>query len=272
MTGPGRQLSRRTFLRLGLGLGAAGVCSCFFPARLLAATAQVDAATAKRLMAEFQDLCQGVAAWLGPRVGAGKASAIAQACQARFAALIPGLPDLGPANRNAESFMEAVWLTAITQAMRAHGLPESQAGRLLYDLCAEEMAQRPADQLRAQGQAMFTPRGRAELKAWAEESQKRRFPADWVGVAVLGEGGSFDVGYDYSECGAVKYFQANGVAAVAPYFCLNDFLLSRAQGTGLARVHTIGQGDALCDFRYKKDRPVVQSWETEVPRFAKKAG
>jgi hypothetical protein len=66
----------------------------------------------------------------------------------------------------------------------------------------------------------------------------------------------------------VKFFRAHGVAAVAPYFCLNDFLTSRAQGTGLSRAHTLGQGDALCDFRYTENGPVAQSWETETPRFA----
>jgi len=56
---------------------------------------------------------------------------------------------------------------------------------------------------------------------------------------------------------------------VAPYFCVNDFTLSTAQGAGLARVHTLAQGDGLCDFRYTLGRPVVQGWDTETPRFGK---
>ena len=38
-------------------------------------------------------------------------------------------------------------------------------------------------------------------------------------------------------------------------------------GTGLRRQGTLAQGDALCDFRYKKGRAVVQDWQSEVPRF-----
>lgn len=267
------QLSRRTFLRFGLAFGAGfGACACFFPSRLLAAAAAPSPARAQALQAQFSGVSQGAQAWLTPRTGAAKAAAIATESRARFAALLPSLPDIGPGNRNQESLMQAVWLTAITQAMQAHAQPERDAGRLLYDLCQEEMSQTPPQRLRAQGQAMFTPQGRAELAAWAQRTQARRYPGDWVGTAVFGDGVAFDLGYDYSECGAVKFFKANGVGAVAPYFCLNDFVLSRAQGTGLARVHTIGQGDALCDFRYKKDGPVTQSWDTEEPRFAQKAG
>ncbi|MBI5518591.1 MAG: L-2-amino-thiazoline-4-carboxylic acid hydrolase [Desulfovibrio sp.] len=270
--------SRRSFLGTGIRLGLAGACACFFPASLLAAQqspAGLDPARTDGLKAEFAGVSMGAEAWLAPRVGALRAGRMAKDSRERFAALIPSIPDLGPGNRNQESLMQAVWLTAITQALREHGLREKEAGRLMYDLCEEEMRRQPAERLRARGQAMFTPQGRQELAAWARDTQKRRHPGDWVGKAVFGEGAGggpagFDLGYDYSECGAVKYFRANGVGAVAPYFCLNDFVLSRAEGTGLSRVHTIAQGDGLCDFRYKKDGPVTQSWDTEVPRFEKR--
>ena len=153
--------------------------------------------------------------------------------------------------------------------MQAAGLPLRDAGRLFYDLCAQEMAKSRAEDAHAKGQVMFSAAGREALKRWADGTQQRRHPGDWVAVAVFGDGQNFDVGYDYTECGAVKFFTAHGVAGVAPYFCLNDFTLSRSQGTGLTRVHTLGQGDALCDFRYKQDGPVTQSWESEVPRFEK---
>lgn len=220
-----------------------------------------------RLMADFTGVSQGVQAMLSTRLGVQGAADLAQDCRARFAALIPAIPDIGPGNRNQESLLEAVWLTAITQAMTAGGLAARDAGRVLYDLCAEEMNQRPAAGLRTSGQAMFTPKGRAQLAAWAKATQQRRYPGDWVGEAVFGDGKSFDVGYDYSQCGAVTFFAAHGVAQVARYFCLNDFILSRAQGTGLTRAHTLGQGDTLCDFRYKKDGPVSQDWESEERRW-----
>ena len=262
-------LARRRFLNFGLVAG----CSCFFPGHLVAAPSSekpaVDGARAQRWQSEFDELSRGAQAWLAPRVGHASAAAVAKQSRACFAALIASIPEIGSDNRNRESLLEAVWLTAIAQAMQAAGLPLRDAGRLFYDLCAQEMAQSRAADAHAKGQVMFSPAGRASLKRWAAETQQRRYPGDWVAVAVFGDGRAFDVGYDYSECGAVKFFTAHGVAGVAPYFCLNDFTLSRSQGTGLTRVHTIGQGDALCDFRYKQDGAVPQSWETEVPCFEK---
>jgi hypothetical protein len=264
-------------LKLGLGLGlTAGACACFFPARLLAASPKPDfkpdPKRAQRLAQGFAGVTQGAQAWLTQAVGPQEATAVGRACPAALAALLPRVPDIGPANRNEVSLEEAVWLAALTRAMRARKLPEAMAGRLFYDLCEQEMAEQLATPATAQalaeaGAALFGPAGREDLLTWTRETQKRRHPADWVGKAVLGDGQDFDLGYDYSQCGAVKYFKANGVEKVAPYFCLNDFSMSKAMGTGLARVHTIGQGDGLCDFRYKQGRPVTQSWETEAARI-----
>ena len=266
-----KQPARRRFLNFGFAAG----CSCFFPGQLIAASGSEqpvgDDVRAQRLQDEFAGMSQGVQAWLTPRVGEQRAAAIAAQSRACFAALIGSIPDIGSDNRNQESLTEAVWLTAIAQAMQAAGLPLRDAGRLFYDLCAQEMAQSRAEDAHAKGQVMFSLAGRESLKRWAERTQQRRYPADWVAVAVFGDGQTFDVGYDYTECGAVKFFAAHGVAGVAPYFCLNDFTLSRSQGTGLTRLHTLGQGDALCDFRYQQDGAVTQSWESEVPRFENKA-
>ena len=269
MSQPKNPLARRRFLNAGLVAG----CSCFFPGQLIAAQSAgkvaVDSARTQRLQDEFEGLSQGAQAWLTPRVGQAQAAAIATQSRACFTALIGSIPDIGSDNRNQESLIEAVWLTAIAQAMQASGLPLRDAGRLFYDLCEREMAQSRAEDAHAKGQVMFSPAGRDSLKRWADGTQQRRYAGDWVAVAVFGDGKTFDVGYDYSACGAAKFFAAHGVAGVAPYFCLNDFTLSRSQGTGLTRSHTIGQGDALCDFRYKQDGAVNQSWESEVPRFEK---
>jgi hypothetical protein len=129
------------------------------------------------------------------------------------------------------------------------------------------LASAPAQQMLAHGAEYFSEQAYAYLREWTAQSQERRYPGDWVGVAKFGDGQSFDVGHDYTQCGAVLLFRAHGQEDAAPYFCLNDFLFSRYEGTGLQRVHTIAQGDALCDFRYKKGRPVTQDWDTETPRF-----
>ena len=56
--------------------------------------------------------------------------AVARACPAALAALLPRVPDIGPANRNEVSLEEAVWLAALTHAMRSRRLPEAVGGRV----------------------------------------------------------------------------------------------------------------------------------------------
>lgn len=50
-----------------------------------------------------------------------------------------------------------------------------------------------------------------------------------------------------------------------------DFPRSKAYGTGLRRTKTLAAGDGVCNFRYKKGRPVVNDWSTEIGRLRAKA-
>jgi len=256
-------VSRRLVLKAGL----VGVCSCLLPWRALAAENFYLTNRAQHL-ADFKSVCTGAEKWLAAKFPGQTAKAVTEDAMRRFERLLPGMPDIGgQSNRNQPFLIMAGWLTALFQAMREKGLAARDAGRLLYDLNAADWAALPRERARAMGAALFSPHYLTSLQAWAAASQKRLFPGDWVGQAVPGDGKTFDVGYDYTECGAVKYFKAQGVPEVAPYFCLNDFLASKAQGTGLVRQGTLAQGAVRCDFRYKRDRPVTQDWETEVPRF-----
>ena len=261
-------ISRRFFLRAGL----VGACACLIPWSAMGQTPPAPSgfylANKDKFLADFKGVCAGAEKWIAARTTADTAKAVAADALRRYESLLPGLPDLGGrANRNQPFITLAGWLTALCQAMREKGLAAKDAGRLLYDLNTADWAGVPPEKAKAMGAALFSPAYFASLKEWAEASQKRQHPGDWVGRAIPGDGKTFDLGYDYTECGVVKYFKSQGVAEVAPYFCLNDFLASRAQGTGLSRQHTLAQGDALCDFRYKQGRPVTQDWNTEVPRF-----
>lgn len=253
--------------RFVLKAGALGLCSCLLPWRVFAADSYYQA-NRTQLLADFTNVCAGAEKWLAPRMSAQTAKAVTADAKRRFERLLPGMPDIGgQENRNQPFLVMAGWLTALYQAMREKGRSAADAGRLLYDLNAADWAALPRERARAMGQALFSSQSLASLKKWAADSQQRRYPGDWVGRVVPGDGATFDVGYDYTECGAVKYFRSQGAAEVAPYFCLNDFLASKAEGTGLVRKGTIAQGAPRCDFRYKRDRPVTQSWDTEVPHW-----
>ena len=57
----------------------------------------------------------------------------------------------------------------------------------------------------------------ARLK-WSKESHKRKYENDWV-VDILPGNESYDLGYDYHECGICKLCQDEGCPDLAAYLC-----------------------------------------------------
>lgn len=92
----------------------------------------------------------------------------------------------------------------------------------------------------------------ARLK-WSEESHKRKYENDWV-VDILPGNESYDLGYDYHECGICKLCQDEGCPDLAAYLCRMDYVLADIMHMKLVRTGTIAERAAFCDFRYSKPR------------------
>lgn len=86
---------------------------------------------------------------------------------------------------------------------------------------------------------------------WSEETHKRRYENDWV-LDVLDKTESYELGYDYLECGVCKLCQDEGCPELAKYLCRFDFILADIMGMKLERTMTIADGYPKCDFRYSR--------------------
>lgn len=260
------EVSRRALVLHSLWLSLAALpCGRLRAAAISPAGADYYLARRADLTAAFAGVLEGAVPVWQRRYGAGAAEEMRREAEAGFAAELPGLPDVGGERNWDSTFIPlAAWYVALYGAVRRRGGTAEEVGRLVYDLNRDALAATPAAERSREGEALFSAQGLADKRAWAEWTQKRELPANWVATFIPGRSGEFDFGYDYSECGVLKYFRARGVAELAPFFCLNDFLTSAALATGLARVHTLAQGDPLCDFRYRRDRPVTQGWESEI--------
>jgi hypothetical protein len=268
-------ISRRKFVTFALG---ASVC-CLWPAPFWAGAMGPTSETGgeknyyqahrEELLKAFQETNRGARQYLAARDGENLANAVTREAASRFSSLLPRLPDVGgEQNIDLPYLPIAAWYLAYYQPMQAHGKTAADVGRMIYDLYETELAGYPKAQALAEGSRWFTRPALEKMQRWAAWTQKRAYPANWVATFIPGDGGDFDFGYDYRECAIVKYLHSKKASELAPYVCLNDFLKSRAFGTGLRRSKTLAQGDAVCDFRYKKGRPVNQDWDTEVPKFS----
>lgn len=104
------------------------------------------------------------------------------------------------------------------------------------------------------------------------KTQERRYPGDWLGRFIEGDGKDFDCGIDITECGICKFYSAQGAEELAPYLCLSDFVVSDAFDRRLVRYKTLAEGADVCDFRYKKCRRTFVNHlrEGRPPRFPDK--
>lgn len=261
-------MKRRTFLQTSLSLLLLPCCSWQFPTIATAGGSRYYQARQAQLLGEFQGVLRGAQAMLTPEISSNRAQSIVQEATSRFQKLLPELPDVGgEQNINAEFIPIAAWYASLLPAMQEQNLSAERTGKLIYDLNCFDYTNKPAAVLQAEGEELFSPASLQRWRQWTTESQKKEFSANWVARFIEGDGDAFDFGIEYSECGVVKYLQSQNAAAAAPYVCINDFLKSKAIGSGLERTKTIAAGDGHCNFRYKKGRPVTQDWNTEVTRL-----
>ena len=251
------RFTRREFCSFALGACAALLLPC--PCMASIAQGIGKPVSDEALNAEFAGMCDGAQQMLTGQRPAQDLSAMFAEAKKVHARLLP-LPDIGgPENLTYPSFLVGPQYVALYEAMRPHGFSARDVGKLVYDLAVYSMAEQK-ELYRANGQRFFSPQYFALLQAWAQRSQQRRYPLDWVQTVFRGDGTGIDIGVDYTECGLMKYFAAQGVPELAPYPCQIDFPTARAEGTGLARTTTLASDGKVCDFRYKQGREVTQGW------------
>jgi hypothetical protein len=221
-----------------------------------------------KLMEFFKQVNQGCFLYLSSRFNPELARQVTTRAPQVLERLLPEMPNIGGEKNMMTPFLTyAAWYVAFYRAMKSQGLSATDTGRMMYDLVVMKLGMESRQEALAQGAAQFTPDYYAKMKKWCDWSQKRTYPADWVGRFIEGRGSDFDYGLDFTQCGAVLLFQKQKITEVAPYFCLIDFPRSAHLGTGLVRTKTIALGQGVCDFRYKKGRPVKQNWDTEAPKI-----
>jgi hypothetical protein len=215
------------------------------------------------------DFCASTETVLGTRFGQSRAKGLVQDIRREYEALALDAPYIGGEdNIFTEWLTYGVYYLAVYQVLQSLGQTVEQAGQIIYETY-ETMADSPAWMLRLVGGLKYGERYVEQLRTAAVESQKRRYPGDWMCTFVEGDGEAFDYGLDITECGICKFYRAHGADELAPYMCLSDYVVSQAFGRGLVRYKTIAEGAEVCDFRYKQGRetfvyPLRDGWP---PRF-----
>jgi pimeloyl-ACP methyl ester carboxylesterase len=191
--------------------------------------------------------------------GQAEGEAIARESLRSFEALLPEIPYIGgDENRYTRNLYLTAAMLAMYRSLQAHGATVEEAARLIYLGTASFFNSVPTRWLmRWQGRRMLGRRRREQLTRSAAISQQRSYRDDWVYGVVEGDGRSFEMGMDFTECGIVKYLDREGAPELAPFLCWIDYPQFAAMGLRLDRTETIAQGGHRCDFRVSRGAPTL---------------
>ena len=115
--------------------------------------------------------------------------------------------------------------------------------------------------------ALFSGLRHRQAQKEARRSRQRRYPDDWVYEYVPGDGTSYDLGRDYTECAIVKFLHAQDADELCPYLCDLDWVAAEVMGYGFKRTKTLAWGCDRCDLRMTKDATTTAPWP---PRFVER--
>jgi len=178
-----------------------------------------------------------------------------------YAFLIPKFPYIG-GRRNpfTTNLVQAGYGLALYRALHKRGGTLEQAGELIHLGIELQLKQIPAFLRRWMALYKYSASSIRKMKERARISHQRRYPGDWVFEVIDGDGQSFDVGMDFSECGIDKFMRKMGAEALTPYLCNTDYVLFGACGMELQRTKALSWGCDCCNFRIKKNGSMPPAW------------
>jgi hypothetical protein len=186
-----------------------------------------------------------------------------------FGLLLPELPDLG-GERNFfnASIIASVAALAYIRALEKREMPAEKINQSLYEIYFDAYSSLPRVIKMLLRWNEFSGKHLRQLKAFAEWTQARDHPENYVVEFVPGDGVNFDYGFNCTDCAVLQFYRRMDAEEHVPYICLGDFAASRALKTGLGRTTTLSNGAALCDFRYKKNQESLPGQRLEdLPEY-----
>ena len=186
------------------------------------------------------------------RYGKEQASVLTKEARREYEAIIPQLPYIGPRNPFMVFFIPTGWHVGLYRVLLSQKWTVEEAGQVIYDLTEAYLRSMPVLVRRLIGYLWFSFLFLKRLKKRAAESQKHKYPGDFVFLYIEGNDKTFDYGLDFLECANCKFLRAMGADELAPYVCAGDKLVSELLGWGLTRTKTIADGHEKCDLRFKR--------------------
>lgn len=203
-----------------------------------------------RLIKKLIKVISRVQLELVARYGNEGADEIGRQILVEFEKLLPEIPYIGGCKNRLTTFIiQSAWALAFYRALQQRGGSVEDAGRLLQQVAEAMFRAKPQFLRHLYGKIRFSNLRYPAMSAAAQDTQKREYPGNWVQRFIVCDGESFDFGWDYTECGIVKFMDAQNATELTKYLCQTDFAALESMGLKLERTETIAGGCGRCDFR-----------------------
>lgn len=168
-----------------------------------------------------------------------------KAIHSEYHRILSNAKDIGSKNPLLSAYAMGAWFIAMNR--RGSLSPDEN-----YQVLADGLCRGPTLRLvMGSGEHYLSPKRLKKQQKWAESTHRRTYENDWV-VDVLPGNGTYDLGYDYSECGICKLCRDEGCPELTKYLCRLDYLFADAMGLRLERTCTLAEGGKKCDFRFSR--------------------
>jgi hypothetical protein len=101
-----------------------------------------------------------------------------------YEALIPKMPYVGGENNIwTSNLIQCTWSLALYRALKIHGKTAEEAGQISYEMVYAHLFSSPEQSRNLIGKRMFSKNGLQKMRKAAADSQKWRYPEDWVSAS-----------------------------------------------------------------------------------------
>jgi len=219
-----------------------------------------------RFVTAFGKIRRAVVDYISKQSNPEVAKDIGNEADLNFEKILPELPYVGgDVHPGTRFIVEAGQWIALYQSMIIKDYTALQIGQMIYSIYEDQLKEVPLDEVEKQKSLTFNDDYINLMKQWTQSPSL--YEDDWKADFIGGDGVEFDYGLDYRACPVLEFFKAHDAKDLAPFICLLDFPVAKQLNSGFFRTKTLAQGDDICNFRYKKGREVVQSWDTEVEKI-----
>jgi hypothetical protein len=195
---------------------------------------------------------------LASHYGEAYAESIVDKSRQNFVEIIPQMPYVGGMkNYYTPIIVVNGFIVAMFRAMEETGKTAEEVMRIWAEVADDLFRKIPGPIARLGGRMLLSKQTMKAFEKQTHISQERKYPEDWVYVLLEGDGEEFDVGFEFSECAVIKFYQAMEVMDLARYCNFGDVTYSHYLGIGLDASETLGMGCDRCRMLFKKGGETV---------------